>query len=205
MPQRRASDMASPGTMVDYVFARCAVRYGSAWLAKWTGLDLDLLKADWAAELAGYERHPRVVAYALEHLPLDVPPNAGQFRELCRGAPEALWDRPPALEQPDLPGVVDPAAKARIAHAVATALAKSSTRRGAQWARDLKARAERGEIRLGIAQREAVEQAIRNAPPDPFVHGQEFKGVPAEVLPPGMRQPPPMPDGRPLPPDPEQR
>lgn len=72
---------------VDSLFARMAVRYGSAWANKWEGLDMQSVRADWAEELAMFENWPEAIAYGLVNLPLDRPPNVGQFRDLCRGAP----------------------------------------------------------------------------------------------------------------------
>lgn len=72
---------------VDSLFARLAVRYGSAWSAKWEGLDMAAVRADWAEELAGLSNWPEAISYGLAHLPIDRPPNVAQFRDLCRAAP----------------------------------------------------------------------------------------------------------------------
>ena len=79
--------MPLPDAWVKSLFARLAVRYGSAWSAKWEGLDMDAVHADWADELAMFERWPEAISYGIVNLPLDRPPNVGQFRDLCRGAP----------------------------------------------------------------------------------------------------------------------
>lgn len=76
-----------PDAWVDSLFARMAVRYGSSWSAKWEGLDMAAVRADWAAELAGFAGWPEAISYGLQYIPADRPPTVTQFRELCRGAP----------------------------------------------------------------------------------------------------------------------
>ena len=77
-----------PDAWIDSLFARLAVRYGSAWSAKWEGLDMAAVRADWADELAGYAKRPEAIKHALGHLPPDRPPNVSQFLLLCRNSPE---------------------------------------------------------------------------------------------------------------------
>ena len=79
--------MPLPNAWVDSLFARLAVRYGSAWTAKWEGLDMGAVRADWADELAVFQNWHEAISYGLVNLPLDRPPTVGQFRDLCRGAP----------------------------------------------------------------------------------------------------------------------
>ena len=91
--------MPFPSNWLDSLFARFAVRYGAAWMRQWDGVDLDAVKADWAAELAGFEQRPEAVRHAIQHLPIDRPPTVGQFVALCRSAPVMA---PPALPAPKL-------------------------------------------------------------------------------------------------------
>lgn len=71
---------------VDELFARLAASYGSQWLAKWDGMDMDKVASVWQDELGGFKfRH---IKYALENLPTDHPPTAMQFRALCKLAPD---------------------------------------------------------------------------------------------------------------------
>lgn len=92
--------MSLPDSWTDRIFAQLAVRYGHAFLGRWAGLDMALVKADWARELTRYQQAPQAIAYALEHLPAD-PPTVGQFREICSRALRddrqilALENRPP--------------------------------------------------------------------------------------------------------------
>lgn len=89
--------MAMPKAWVDEIFARLTVRYGSAFLNRWlsVGVDLELVKADWATELAGMK--PEGIGYALKHLPPDRPPTVGEFRVLANQAPPPVFK---ALPQP---------------------------------------------------------------------------------------------------------
>ena len=87
-----------PDVWIDSLFARLAVRYGSAWAAKWEGLDMAAVRADWAAELSGCANRPEAIKHALNHLPPDRPPNVSQFLLLCRRVPDTL---PPLLAMPE--------------------------------------------------------------------------------------------------------
>lgn len=77
--------MALQSSWVDALFARLALRYGAAFLRQWPDVDVAVLKTDWAEVLDGVSGH--AIAYALEYLPSSHPPNAMQFRDLCRAAP----------------------------------------------------------------------------------------------------------------------
>lgn len=87
-----------PSDWVDYVFSRLTVRYGRAFLDRWNGIDLALVKADWAAELAGFTHWTEAIDHALDHLPADgKPPTVNEFAAMCYRAPKP--DRP-ALPEP---------------------------------------------------------------------------------------------------------
>ncbi len=72
---------------VETIFARLSTRYGAAFLRQYEGADPEAVKADWADVLGGFDGNAEAIRYALENLPADKPPNAGQFRILCNGAP----------------------------------------------------------------------------------------------------------------------
>lgn len=144
--------MALNASWIDALFARMQLRYAQTFERNFAGMDIALVKADWANVLDGVS--PKAIAYALVNLPLDWPPNAMQFHALCiRGAPERQAE-PELLDAP-LP---DPAR-------VAAELAKlreiqSAAKRGPkQWAFDLQARENSGE-RLSIAQRTMWRAAV---------------------------------------------
>ncbi len=69
---------------VDHLFAKLTVRYGAAFLRQWPDADPALVKADWSEVLDGVRGDS--LSYALRFLPVK-PPNAIEFRELCRKAP----------------------------------------------------------------------------------------------------------------------
>ena len=71
---------------VERIFARLMVRYGVAFLRKWDGIDLELVKQDWARRLGGFSDNSAALAFGLEHLP-ELPPTVDQFAEICRKGP----------------------------------------------------------------------------------------------------------------------
>jgi len=81
---------------IDRLFERLQLTYGQAWLKLWDGIPINELKTQWAHELASFNEHLDMVAWALEHLP-ERPPNVIQFKNLCRQAPkpEPLQALPP--------------------------------------------------------------------------------------------------------------
>lgn len=82
--------MSLPQPWVDRIFEKLVLLYGQQFLARWRDLDIASVKADWARELDGFERHPHAIAHALRCLPLDEPPTVLRFRALCRAAPEPV-------------------------------------------------------------------------------------------------------------------
>ncbi len=79
--------MSLPASWVESLFARLSVRYGIAFARQYEGFDMAAIKADWADVLAGFDGDS--IAYALRYLPTERPPNALQFRDICRRAPSA--------------------------------------------------------------------------------------------------------------------
>jgi hypothetical protein len=73
-----------PISWVDRIFARLSVRYGSAFLRRYEGLDADAVKQDWALMLADYKEKPEPLLHALNNLPDSLPPTAGEFRAIAR-------------------------------------------------------------------------------------------------------------------------
>lgn len=166
--------MSLPDAWVDALFGRLAVRYGTAWTRMWEGIDAAAVRADWAAELAGFGGSPEAIKYALEHLPPDRPPNAAQFRALCINRPEPM---PKALPAPR--GEIPPAVAEKLA-----AIGKGQARPHA-WAYELQEREKAGQ-QLTEAQRIAWRKAIAEVPLESVM--MEFRPVDPECLPPGMRE-----------------
>lgn len=87
--------MSLPDAWVDRIFDKLNLTYGHQFLARWDGLPVDKVKADWAHELRFLQQNPGAITYALENLPPGRPPNVLEFRALCNSphaprAPERL-------------------------------------------------------------------------------------------------------------------
>lgn len=86
--------------LVDMVFTKLNLTYGRDFSSRWEGIDMQDVKNDWVHELAGFERNPHAIKYALRNLPDLKPPTVIQFRAICTRAPEGppsvMLDRPAA-------------------------------------------------------------------------------------------------------------
>lgn len=99
-------------------------------------IDLNAVKSDWAHELAGFEHHPKAIAWALQNLP-EKAPTVLEFKFIARRAPP---DELPRLEAPKAdPGLVA-AELAKLAPVLKAGAAKPST----DWAKAIVARHEAG-------------------------------------------------------------
>ena len=79
--------MTLPRKWVDEIFARLSVRYGKSFMNRWEGLDIELVKDDWAEELAGFHQWPEAIKYAFDHMDSEKPPTVSAFKDLARKAP----------------------------------------------------------------------------------------------------------------------
>lgn len=125
------SSDALPSEWVDELFKRLSVRYGKPFMARWDGVEIAEVKADWAEVLGGFKARPDCIAYALDNLPADRPPTATQFRDLCRSKPETSQALLPA-PKPDPQRVAEALAPLAAARAQA-----SQVRHPREWARSL--------------------------------------------------------------------
>jgi hypothetical protein len=91
--------MSSRAEFIDTLFDRLTLRYGHAFLARWNGLALEAVKADWACELASYAERPAAIGHALALLDPAQPPTAAQFRDLCASAPAPAFRASPEPKQ----------------------------------------------------------------------------------------------------------
>lgn len=136
---------------VDAIFARMLARYGSAWIAKWQGVPMDAVKADWASVLDGASKEQ--ILYALQYMPLEFPPTSAQFRSLCC--------RAPAPTQPiALPAPRDPERTADLA--VAARQASQLGKQGAdpkEWAIRMQTRDMGGE-KITVTMRAMYREAL---------------------------------------------
>lgn len=72
--------MPLPLPYVERIHHRLLVRYGSAWMAKWAGVDQSAMQVDWADQLDGMSAD--AIKAALANLPPEFPPTCAQFRKL---------------------------------------------------------------------------------------------------------------------------
>lgn len=166
--------MPSPlsSEMVDGLFTRLAVRYGSAWFAKWDGVPMEVVKADWASELAGLGM--AALTHGLMNIPEDFPPTASQFKRLCLNRPEPT---PPQLPAPK----ADPGRVAKVMTELRNKLAK---RKPLAWAYEMQERERKGE-RLSASQQLAWRTALAEQA-DASIGGW-FTPIPVECWPEKMR------------------
>ena len=80
--------MLLSGDLVEWIFAQLAITYGTRFLAQWDGIDLNLVKAQWAHELGAFRNSPQAIKHALESLPSTWPPTVIGFKILCNTAPK---------------------------------------------------------------------------------------------------------------------
>lgn len=131
--------MSLPTAWVDRVFDKLTLVYGQQFLRRWSDLDLNAVKSDWAHELSGFEHHPKAIAWALQNLPMDKPPTVLDFKFLARRAPpEDL----PRLEAPK----ADPARVAEELAKLAPVMKAPTARPSTDWATRIVERAEAGEL-----------------------------------------------------------
>lgn len=141
--------MPLPLEWIDSIFANMTVRYGSAWLAKWNGVDIAAVKADWADVLGGFQANPDAIKHALGSLPDDFPPTATQFRALCVARPEPAGRALPAPK-------ADPA----VVRKVMQAFVPKPSVDPKEWAHRLRIREQQCD-RLTPAQRAMWRQALK--------------------------------------------
>lgn len=169
--------MQSNASRIDWLFAKLSVRYGDAFLRQWSGAAPQVVKADWAEVLEGFD--DRSIGYALRYLPA-TPPNAIAFREICRRAPEP--------EQARIAGPTVRADLARVRELIASVI--DAKRDGVTPAERVAARLRQIEAAnggvLSEAQRHMLNACERHCAPLALMADQ-FEPVPQHVWPPGMQ------------------
>lgn len=135
MAQQTFSDV------IELIFGKLQVRYGAAWLRQWDGVDMALIKADWADELLGFADNLEPLRYALRHLP-ERCPNVAQFRAIANGCPLPEFRQLPAP-------VADPAVVAeQVARQSGIRKAMAHRNDGKDWARRIVARLDNGDTSI---------------------------------------------------------
>ena len=133
--------MSLPMPWVDKIFMKLTLVYGRDFLARWEGLTIADVKTDWAHEMAGFAENPQAIAFALQNLPNEKPPNVYQFRSIARSLP---------VKQTELPAPVVASPDVIAAQLLAMVpIKKAPSVDGKEWARILVSRHEAGDnIRL---------------------------------------------------------
>jgi hypothetical protein len=143
-----------PTPWIDRIFDKLTLTYGQSFLRRWADIDMNAVKSDWGHELAGFEQHPRAIAWALQNLPVDHPPTVLEFRSLARKAPPT---EAPRLESPK----ADPSRVAAELAKLAPVLKDRPRLDGRAWARAILARSEAGE-RVNPTTLRFAREAIAN-------------------------------------------
>ncbi len=178
--------MPMPNAWAEALISRLVVRYGEAFMRQWHGVDRAVVVADWAIVLDGVR--PEAITYALENLTPDRPPNAMQFRDLCRRS-TAAERQPPALPAPVDPPTVEVKSRLRqVAERMKDGIERGERLKASMlprlWAiRQLTERM--AEHPPTEAQRRTL--AALQADDMPSHDLGSFTPIPDHVLPPGMR------------------
>lgn len=141
--------MSLPDTWTDRIFDKLTLVYGQSFLRRWADIDMAAVKADWSHELAGFQQHPKAIAWALENLPPDKPPTVLEFRALCRKVPA---EQPKQIEGPP----ADPARVAAELQKIAN-IRPDEKKDYRAWARRIVERRQAGESISSCAYNMAVE------------------------------------------------
>lgn len=147
--------MSSRAELIEGLFTKLALRYGHAFLARWRGMSLEAVKADWVQELASYAERREAIDYALALLDPDEPPTAARFRELCASAPAPAFRAGPEPKQPQR--------AAEIRRKYLRPVAPVAGRERA-WAAQMVQRADAGERVSGYSLRAALDALKRLGP-----------------------------------------
>lgn len=111
---------------VDRLFAKFACWYGKHWLDMWAGIDLRLVKKEWANELAIFNGYR--LKYGLDCCKRrKFPPTLPEFIEYCESTPKHLQvPDVPKLEHNEAPPLSRAEARARLAQLMAEANLRGS-------------------------------------------------------------------------------
>lgn len=172
-----------PISSIEEIFSRMSVTYGAAWAQMWTGVDPASVKQQWAEELGGFLFRPEAIHHALEHLPVDRPPNSLQFKVICLHAP-TLEEAQPA--KPKLNAPKPDISRLRAAFIRFKELRAELRKKPLHWAYTLQKREAAGE-RLTEQQRRDWREAIAHAQSAQLDSTGLFRAIEPESLPPGMR------------------
>lgn len=69
-------------SITEKILSKLALTYGARFADTYVGMDMDMVRRNWAKELDGVSREG--VFYAMANLPERYPPNVLEFRKLCQ-------------------------------------------------------------------------------------------------------------------------
>ena len=147
--------MSLPEPWVDKLFGRLSATYGQAFLRQYDGIDAVEVKAEWARVLSAFQQSPDALRYGCDNLPSDKAPNALQFRDLCRRAPDSAFPK----RTPELPAPSSGPVAPEVIAATKAAFERKDARGWRDWAVALRRRHESGE-RLTRFQVSAYREAL---------------------------------------------
>lgn len=163
------------------------VRYGDQWLRKWEGVPAADLKEDWATQLAWLWKRPEAIAFALENLPADAPPNVAQFKAIATRLPDAP-QQPRRLEAPDpTPEQLERRERLRLKTREVAERLRANAAAGPVALNKLRARELAGE-KLTPGQRGYLAAAESLSEPTEEWLFDAFKPIPRDILPDGIRR-----------------
>lgn len=82
---------AQQSQVIDRLFSSMATRYGKLWLDQWAGMDILMVKRDWAMDLMRFSMAD--MGEAMKTLPTQFPPSLPAFSEMCLAARKIRLDR----------------------------------------------------------------------------------------------------------------
>jgi hypothetical protein len=147
--------MSLPLQWVDKIFLKLTLVYGREFIGRWEGLEIADVKTDWGHELAGFEKWPEAIAYALANLPTGKPPTVIEFRAMAAKAPRKVLEALPApMASPEKVAAELEEARKAVKPSVHNIDGKA-------WARALIEREKAGEV-LGYAIGKLAHAALRS-------------------------------------------
>ncbi len=107
MTDRPPTNMRKPSkpntgtSRTDALFASLLTMYGNLWVDRWTGIPLDAVKREWAADLKRFDDpQVRQALEALKDSGATFPPSLPEFHKLCASFKRTTSPPPLALVAP---------------------------------------------------------------------------------------------------------
>lgn len=82
------TDFCEPEEGLDYIFGYMSAVYGASFTRHWEQVDPELVRSVWRKELGKFLTYKPSLEYAIEQLPVSMPPSAIAFKKACNAGPE---------------------------------------------------------------------------------------------------------------------